>query len=376
MKTITNLALIMCLIAASACAEKAGYAITGTAQGTVDGDSIFICDMQGFFQMVPIDTTVVKDGKFEFTGTIDDGVALKYILPTHKGTNEGLGLAIVLIENANIKVQIFTQNSGKEAIVESDGPEFKLWKQYQTLEDEWNNKQQPSWDIVREQKGTTEEIAAAQKEMDKISVQMHEAKKKFMFDHIPSGVSDLILSYIYSESKDETEKQELLKIFKEKSPNTPNYKKIAASIEAVINGEVGSTYTDFTMADPSGKDIRLSDYVKNNKYTLVDFWASWCGPCCAEMPNVVKAYNKFHGKGLEIVGVSLDNNKNAWLKGLERLKMAWPQMSDIKGWECEGAALYGIKSIPSNILIDRNGKIVAKNLREEELHTKLAELLP
>ena len=138
---------------------------------------------------------------------------------------------------------------------------------------------------------------------------------------------------------------------------------------------VGTQYTDFEMPAPDGKTIKVSDFVAKNKYTLVDFWASWCGPCRAEMPTVVKAYTDYHAKGLEVVGVSLDNDKDAWLKAISELKMPWPQMSDLKGWECEGAALYNVRSIPANVLIDQQGRIIAKDLRGVDLLNKMAELL-
>lgn len=372
MKKVNILALALCLISFLAC-DKQGYVITGTAEGTVDGDTVYLCDMQGFFSMIPTDTAYVKDGQFEFKGDFD-GAAIRYVIAMHNGDAIGGWADVILEKKANIKVQIFSDDS-KKPVVESDGVEAQLYKEFMTLEDNWNKAQQPSWDIVREQKGTPEQIAAAQKTMDSITVEMHKAEKQFMIDHLPSGVSDMILSSVYSRTESDKEKAELLDLFKKKCPNTPNYKSIVADIEAKQRGKVGSTYTDFTMSDPDGKQLSISQFVKNNKYTLVDFWASWCGPCCAEMPNVVKAYEKFHSKGLEIIGVSLDNDKAAWQAGLNRLKMSWPQMSDLKGWECEAASLYGIQAIPSNILIDQSGKIVAKDLREEELQTKLAELL-
>ena len=137
----------------------------------------------------------------------------------------------------------------------------------------------------------------------------------------------------------------------------------------------GEKYIDIELPTPYGGIIRVSDYVAKNKYTLIDFWASWCGPCRAEMPTVVKAYTDYHAKGLEVVGVSLDNNKDAWIKAIDQLNMPWPQMSDLQGWDCAGAQLYNVRSIPANVLVDQQGNIVAKNLRGEDLLQKMAELL-
>lgn len=374
MKKLFCMALTMCLTSFLACESQQGYVIIGTAEGTVDGDTVYLCQMQGFFAMVPTDTAVVKNGQFEFKGSYD-GAAIRYVIALHNGDAVGGWADVILEKKANIKVQIF-KDEEKKPVVESDGVESKLYKEYMALEDKWNKLEESSWDIVRERKGTPEEIEAAQKELDSLSDEMHKAEKQFMIDHLPSGVSDMILADIYNRAETEAEKTELLELFKQKCPDTPNYKMIVADIEAQQRSAVDAKYTDFTMEDPEGEKLSVSQFVKNNKYTLIEFWASWCGPCRAEMPNVVKAYEKFHDRGLEIIGVSLDSDKKAWLAGLKSLGMTWPQMSDLKGWECEAASLYGIKAIPANVLIDQNGVIVAKDLREEELQTKLAELMP
>lgn len=140
--------------------------------------------------------------------------------------------------------------------------------------------------------------------------------------------------------------------------------------------ETKTTYTDISLPGPQGQTVKVSDYVGKNRLVMIDFWASWCGPCMGEMPYVVKAYEMFHDKGLEIVGVSLDKDKASWLAAIEQTGQKWPQMSDLKGWDSEGAALYGIQSIPANVLIDDHGKIVARDLRGdallEEIESRLA----
>ena len=149
----------------------------------------------------------------------------------------------------------------------------------------------------------------------------------------------------------------------------------SATEKATEQAANNAGYIDFELPGADGKMLRLSDIVSKNKMTMVDFWASWCGPCRAEMPHVVKAYKDFHSKGLEIVGVSLDERKDDWLNAVKELNMNWPQMSDLKGWNSKAAQLYHIQGIPASVLINQNGEIVGQDLRGEDLHNRLAELL-
>ena len=136
---------------------------------------------------------------------------------------------------------------------------------------------------------------------------------------------------------------------------------------------VGQKYTDFTLDSPEGKPIALSAAVKG-KYVLVDFWASWCTPCRAENPNVVEAYNKYHDKGFDVVGVSFDKDHAKWVEAIEKDGLTWTHVSDLKYWSSAAGKLYGIQSIPQNILLNTEGIIIEKNLRGKALQDKLAEI--
>lgn len=153
---------------------------------------------------------------------------------------------------------------------------------------------------------------------------------------------------------------------------------LLTNVYKMIEGEKrkaqGVAFMDFEQPDMDGNMHKLSEYAGNGNYVLVDFWASWCGPCRKEMPNLKKVYDRFHSKGFEIVGVSLDNNKKSWTDAVENMQMTWPQLSDLKAWKNSVAQLYYIKSIPATLLIGPDGKIVASNLRGQELEKKLEEI--
>ena len=146
----------------------------------------------------------------------------------------------------------------------------------------------------------------------------------------------------------------------------------AKTLDAV---SVGKQAPDFSAATPDGGILSLKEVLAQNKYVLIDFWASWCGPCRRENPNVVRAYQTFHDKGFTVLGVSLDKSKEAWLKAIASDGLTWQHVSDLKFWASEPAQLYGVRVIPSNFLVDSTGKIVARNLRGEDLTAFLKEVL-
>jgi peroxiredoxin len=155
--------------------------------------------------------------------------------------------------------------------------------------------------------------------------------------------------------------------------NKSVYVKMLKDYIAVLRRtEIGQPAIDFTMNDTEGKPVSLS--LLYGKYLLIDFWASWCSPCRRENPNVVQAYKQYHKKGFDILGVSFDRKKEAWLKAIKEDKLVWTHVSDLKYWGNEAGKAYGIRSIPSNVLLDPKGIIIAKNLHGKDLQNKLKEI--
>ena len=352
-----------------ACSSKpAGYSITGTAEGTEDGDTVFLCEMQGFFNMIPVDTAIIENGQFRFEGQTE-GASIRFLMPIHNG--EATTFGQIVLENADIKATLVKGDGGN--IIEG-GPESKIYAEFEAEEEKFSAQINEPWETSQDTTKTEAERQAAEVILDSLNNLRGAMHKQFIIDHLPSGISDMLLGYFINDFSEE-DLQEVLKLMGEKQPDMPVYKTVMAEREAQAATAVGQPYTDLEMDDPEGKSMKLSQFVGKSKLILVDFWASWCGPCRAEMPNVVKAYNDYHSKGFEVIGVSFDNDKDAWQQAIAQLSMPWPQMSDLKGWESAAAAAYSIRAIPSNVLLDEKGTIVAKDLRGDDLSAKLAELL-
>lgn len=198
--------------------------------------------------------------------------------------------------------------------------------------------------------------------------------KVFIKDHPKSAVSAYILANeLVNPAIPITDVVEAIGYVDKSLTDNSNYQSANQRVESMKGTMVGYTATNFSQNTPEGKKVNLTDF--RGKYVLIDFWASWCRPCRMENPNVVAAYNRYKDKGFTVLGVSMDSNKDPWVAAIKQDNLAWTHVSDLKGWGNEVGKLYNVTGIPVNYLLDKEGKIVAKDLRGEALEQKLAEII-
>ncbi|MBO9727726.1 MAG: AhpC/TSA family protein [Chitinophaga sp.] len=211
------------------------------------------------------------------------------------------------------------------------------------------------------------------KKADEFSQDVIKTGTEFIKGH-PASIASIWL--LMNELRTRLDGEEFQRLFNSLDPAVKNGQygqSVTAYIKSLKVSAVNIAADDFSQTDTKGQPVKLSSF--RGKYVLVDFWASWCGPCRQENPNVVKAYNKYKDKNFTILGVSLDDNRDRWLRAISQDNLHWTQVSDLRGWGNEVAVQYGIQSIPSNFLVSPDGKIIARNLRGEELEAKLEEVL-
>jgi peroxiredoxin len=365
-KEMNNVISILLFLASLfSCAQPSRFTIKGTL-GEFPTGMVYLQKRIGD-EFVKIDSAQVTEGMFTLTGTAD-------IPEMHYLTIEGKrGSVMIWIENSDI-----TLTAHADTLYRAEIRGSAVHDEYNAYQDEVRKIYEQTRDPYQKYRQAQEiNDEETMKQMEDLMDSIYEAAEQFQKDYIHKNPSSFITPSVlqrisYGMEADEIE--EYLALLDSSLASTAIVADLKDRVEILKKVAIGQPAIDFTQNDQDGNPVTLSSLFGN--YLLMDFWAAWCGPCRQENPNVVACYERFHDKGFDVIGVSLDREKEAWLKAIGDDGLTWTHVSDLKGWNNEVSNMYGVNSIPHNLLLDKEGIIMAKNLRGEDLRNKLAELMP
>ena len=347
------------------------FLISGTANGIENGKKVFI-EVQTETGTLTKDTAVVTDGKFELKG-ITEEIDLGFI----RIENEQINLPLIL-EEGKIEINIVKDSLHKSTL--GGTPNNDKFQKFNTESRAISEK------VAKFEKDNGPEMQKAQmsndtvtinkllKEYKKFQNEMNDYSKKFIKENPDAYLSVLLLeNFLMRQYLTPEEIKSYFEGLDKDVKETKSGKKIKTALDSMSAIVIGKPAPNFSAPSPEGKTISLKESL--GKVTIIDFWASWCGPCRAENPNVVALYNEFHPQGLNIIGVSLDKDAAKWKEAIAKDGLIWPHVSNLKFWEDPIAKQYNVQSIPATFILDEKGNIVAKDLRGEELRAKVAALL-
>lgn len=361
MKKLFLLILSIALLASCESFTKKGYNISGTIDKNTDGYVYLQKRIKGI--LTNIDSIKPANSTFSFQGRVT------YPEVYYINIKETKSLVPFFIENTRISINVNTAKIDQSTITGSKSQ--AEYDAFLNLQDRYDAKIKENYVLYREARKIQDTAKMIQ--FDALLTTAESEKKAFLTAFIKENRTSVIAPYILYRNSYDYELKELSELFTnfdEKLKPSVYYTFLEDYITTLKRVDIGQPYVTFLMADSTGKNVAISSVV-GGKYVLIDFWASWCGPCRAENPNLVKVYNDFKDKGFDIFGVSLDTDRANWLKAIKDDNLTWHHVSDLKGWENSAAQVYGVRAIPANVLIDKDGYIIAKNLSGDELRKKL-----
>lgn len=360
------LSLIVIASAFIACSSNK-YTIKGQIEGLEDGEYVTISDINGGSSLVPFDSIAVSDGKYSFEGETDtsDVCILSFEIDGEMHT------CTFFLEPGRIEVSYVDGQQKVGGTPSNDGFQ-KFYDQVQNL----NDKAEDLQTRIQQASAEGREIDSYKDEMEGLQDQYTKIVSESILSNADNtfGMQQLLDSYSMFEPE---QLAEFITALEAKFAGNEYLAQLKEMTDLKLKTAVGSQYIDAAAHKDgvSGESVNFSEYVGKSEYVLIDFWASWCGPCRREIPYMKEAYAKYTAKGFEILSVSVDQDEADWKEALAEEGMAWPQLIDAQDADDCPAYLYGISTIPSNFLVDKDGKIVARDLRGAGLEEKLAELL-
>lgn len=354
------------------CQNNKQYTIRGVmADVAYEGGKVYLQKVKGETKAT-MDSAIVSHGKFSFKGSVDSTM-LGMVALDETVSTKGEKRVLLLLEPGIFQVRF-------DSVVTVSGT--KPNEAYDAFRAEQHLLVQNIEQVVRKYNAARDAGTLTDsldqvigEEYDAIDTELVDLNYQYVKENIGNELGKYQFKKIARKFEPE-EQREMLDLTDGAFKSQEEIQKIIERLENLESVAVGNQFVDFTLKDPVGNAVSLSDYVGKGKYVQVVFWASWCGPCRREMPHLVVAYEQYRTKGLEMVGVSLDKEQEAWVQGVKNMNMTWPQMSDLKYWQSRAVELYAINGIPHTVLLDKEGVIIANSLRNRELMNKLAELMP
>ncbi len=379
-----------------ACQPEPGYKITGSVPGTPDGMKVYLYNWN-----TPVDSGVVKGGKFVLTGKVD--VPVRYQLWVDLSPDKNMEYekdmrgSDIFVDNTDIRYETpfidslasrmsFHRKEVKGEVLITGSPVHDLYLKYKEKIRPYSNRSSEAWNEylkvyhipaldgvfnTREGLALAREMQEAQKEMKKI-------QWDFITGNPTSPVSiDIAQNMMYSSKLSKAEMDKLLQAIDPSLHNAPAYKGLQKSMEESYPVAIGEKFKDIEVVNEEGKTVHLADYVKPGQYNMVEFWASWCGPCRGEIPHLRHVYEAY-GKGenaFNMISVSIDDKESDWKKALKEENMKWIQLCDLKGWKGEVINKYKIQGVPFCLILDKEGRIIDHGVRGSELDLVLIDLL-
>lgn len=364
------IASILTLTLISCNSNSDTYKLEGDAIGFADGTEVVIYTLENK-QPKPIDTLTITEGKFSAVYPNSAITPLNFLRVGDVNAS-----ILFFPENEDIKATIYKDSIQSSRV--SGGKQNAAYAGFVDKMNTFNKRKQKRMEDFRAAQETNDTAAIAKIQSENLNLVAEETdyKKQFLQENKASLFSVMLISEMASRQEiTPSEASEYLEKMDSKISSSEIAKDLKANLDAVKTSDTGNAAPDFSAPTPTGEIMSLKDAL--GKYTIIDFWASWCRPCRIENPNVVKVYNKYHEKGLNIISVSLDkaDQKDKWIQAIADDKMDWYHVSNLQFWQDPIAQQYNVRSIPATFLLDENGIIIDKDLRGAALEAKIGSLL-